>query len=700
MQLRIDSRVIVVGFLLSTYGHVLWAACPGGSCYVDDNCSPPTDGTSGDPDCTIQEGINRAVNGDTVLVHPGRYAEFIDCSRKGVSVVSTNGAAVTTITLRENGGGRALVKFDCLSGTCGTNHGALDGFTVTGAGLGGGIEVFSASPTIRNNIIRANGNISSSGGGIDLSNSSALVEQNSISSNSATVGGGIIVSGGSPVIERNHICNNSASTGGGIYAENPVSLIVRDCTIVGNSATQTVGNAGGGMRLSGGGSVTVSRCVLAGNEAAWYGGGIASKDIEVIASTCLNPLTVNIDNTLFTNNRSLQQSGGGISIGNCTIGTATHTTFSRNDALTGPAIFAAFGNDTYTVTESILWGNAVPGDGKAEIAIDSGSLVVSYSDVEGGFAGVGNIGANPSDDPLFFDPATDNYHIKTGSPAINAAFGCDAGAVDLDGNPRCVNGVEDMGAYEWPECDEDADCNDGQFCNGNETCVTGVCQREVLDDCNCNGVDDDCDIEVATSNDCNDNATPDECEEGGPFPSQLKACSVKSDGSLWRKLNNHLRLTFTCDITTPVAGTDLHVNQLLTDGGFGTEELADDFALAVLQDGNGKPRILRLKAEPDATLQQETWYGVRGSWSGIVSFTLHYVNMIGDATNDLAVLQSDLGLINTGVPMNPAAEDDRRDINGDGKILFSDLGLANAYVPTTAPAKPSGHAASCGSCCP
>jgi hypothetical protein len=51
----------------------------------------PTDST------TIQGGINGAVNGDTVVVHPGTYVENINFLGKAIVVMSQHGADVTAI---------------------------------------------------------------------------------------------------------------------------------------------------------------------------------------------------------------------------------------------------------------------------------------------------------------------------------------------------------------------------------------------------------------------------------------------------------------------------------------------------------------------------------------------------------------------------------------------------------------------------
>ncbi|MHC4595187.1 MAG: hypothetical protein ACYS19_09615, partial [Planctomycetota bacterium] len=57
-----------------------------------------------------------------------------------------------------------------------------------------------------------------------------------------------------------------------------------------------------------------------------------------------------------------------------------------------------------TITNSIIWANS-----PEQIAEAKGTISVTYSDVQGGFAGEGNIDA----DPLFADPGNGDYHLKS-----------------------------------------------------------------------------------------------------------------------------------------------------------------------------------------------------------------------------------------------------------------------------------------------
>jgi hypothetical protein len=67
-----------------------------------------------------------------------------------------------------------------------------------------------------------------------------------------------------------------------------------------------------------------------------------------------------------------------------------------------------------TGTNNILWGNGV------EIAVQgTSSNRLSYSDVEGGAAGEGNINS----DPLFVNAAAGDFHLGPDSPALGTGFG-------------------------------------------------------------------------------------------------------------------------------------------------------------------------------------------------------------------------------------------------------------------------------------
>ncbi len=95
------------------------------------------------------------------------------------------------------------------------------------------------------------------------------------------------------------------------------------------------------------------------------------------------------------------------------------------------------------ITNSIVWGNK---DQNAAASNFSGSGTVSYSNVEGGVTGTGNIAADPQ-----FMSNTD-FSLQAASPSVNTG---NSGAVpsdlttDLAGNSRIAFASVDMGAYEY-----------------------------------------------------------------------------------------------------------------------------------------------------------------------------------------------------------------------------------------------------------
>lgn len=90
-----------------------------------------------------------------------------------------------------------------------------------------------------------------------------------------------------------------------------------------------------------------------------------------------------------------------------------------------------------TVTNCIVWGNG--------LGIRSG-FSVTYSCVQGGYSGEGNINT----DPNFVDPNSSDYHLSLDSPCVNAGDpnGDYTGHTDIDGDSRLADGRVDMGADE------------------------------------------------------------------------------------------------------------------------------------------------------------------------------------------------------------------------------------------------------------
>jgi hypothetical protein len=231
---------------------------------------------------------------------------------------------------------------------------------------------------------------------------------------------GVICSGSGPVVS-NCVFNENyyGVSGGGINTSNG-NLIVTGCTFI-NNVTMYIG--GGIVKSSG--DLFVSDSIFTNNNPAgiiYEGGGG----------------TLIIENCLFYDNyfRSLSSVGSSsdlVNVTNCTFGENGFGIY--ND---GPSL---------NLRNCILWGDT----------LDEGSgYTVSYSCIQGGYPGTGNISFNP----CFADAPNGDYHLKSQAGRWDPntetwVFDSNTSPCIDAGNPGCPPGAEpdpngnriNMGAY-------------------------------------------------------------------------------------------------------------------------------------------------------------------------------------------------------------------------------------------------------------
>lgn len=337
---------------------------------------------------TIQAGVDAAVDGDSIQVAPGTYAENITVSYKGIQLQSEAGPDVT----------------------------AIDG------GLIGTVVTFEGSPT-----------------------SGAVLD-------------GFTIQNG-----------YTAGDGGGLFCSNHASPTITNCTITNNSATN-----GGGIRCEINSSPKIKRCSFLANNAAMLGGAIS----------CYKDSHTEVTNCIITSNSALN--GGGITCTFYSIPIITHSVTSSNEAFDRGGGISTYWYSDAVVVNSVIWNNSAPLGPQINAEISSPD--VTYSDIQGGWSGAGNIDS----DPLFVDD--DNFHLEPDSPCIDTGTPVSVDS-DIDGDPRPWQpngGAWDMGADEYKDEDADgwaswADCEDTL-----PHVNPGVIESSAMGNCD-NGLDDDCD---------------------------------------------------------------------------------------------------------------------------------------------------------------------------------------------------------------
>ena len=256
------------------------------------------------------------------------------------------------------------------------------------------------------------------------------------------------------------IVNNSADSGGGITTTEYGTPVIRGNFIADNTAPY----AGGGMYLGARSSPLIESNVILRNHAGnWGGGGINSWTSYIFYGTFAT-----IRNNLIAHNTATD--GGGLY---CRYDRAiiTNNTIVNNTAsANGGGIYALnYPAQAPVAANCVLRLNTAVTGKQVYLYLPTGSAIsISYSNVEAGWPGTGNI----QTDPVFVDPDgeddipgtdDDDFRLGSGSSCIdsgsNYALPPEVDE-DLDGNPRFVDDPEtpdsgqgeppivDMGCYE------------------------------------------------------------------------------------------------------------------------------------------------------------------------------------------------------------------------------------------------------------
>ena len=246
------------------------------------------------------------------------------------------------------------------------------------------------------------------------------------------VGGGLYNYDVSPTVNNCTFVHNTARVGAGMFND-AGSAVITNCTFSANNAS----DAGGAIYNSYCSPIIIN-CQFLGNSGGISGGAVYNRTDSTTLANCT-----------FSGNSA--QIGGGLYLWFDT-STITNCTFSGNQASSNGAGIGAYGSEAL-VTNCILWGNSAPV--RPEVSNNSTpQTTVTYANVDqDGYEGTnGNI----RQDPLFADPAGNDFHLQSTSPCIDAGTNSAPGLPDTDfeGDDRIIDGdnsgteTVDMGADE------------------------------------------------------------------------------------------------------------------------------------------------------------------------------------------------------------------------------------------------------------
>jgi hypothetical protein len=303
---------------------------------------------------------------------------------------------------------------------------------------------------------------SGTGGAITIGNGmTAIIEKSLFQYNTTILWGGAIgifydavpVIDSCSFIQNNAIYDPMVADGGGgaIAIGHYVSASVFDQTIISNcyfyknsSMCDEYYGGGGAVKISGRSDALVYNCRFIENNTSYTGGAL------IVSGYC-QPYIIN---NLFANNTA-DANGGAVAVKYYAGGYHLNNTFYNNySGGNGGAYSIGCMNDSIFFANNIIYNNDDLDSDYPDFYIDyEDSNMKFYNNIiESGLASYTDIiqAGNSTDDPMWLDPAANDFRIACGSPAIDA--GIDTLSLytqfDIIGMPRMINGLYDMGAYE------------------------------------------------------------------------------------------------------------------------------------------------------------------------------------------------------------------------------------------------------------
>ncbi|MDF7824296.1 right-handed parallel beta-helix repeat-containing protein [Pontiellaceae bacterium B12227] len=361
----------------------------------------------------IQAVIDIAQQGDTVLLTPSTH--YISQQLVITNSIMLLGCSDGSVIHAQN-------STRCIY----LNHtnAVIYGLTITQGyiteGFGAGIHCEAGliqNCTITSNTLEYAGD-EFSGGGVYLSGA-GIISNCVITANSADYGGGIYCDAQSIVTDSKIEGNTANDYGGGVYCRSTV----KRCEISDNEAS-----SGSGVYLSSG---LLDSCTIHGNTSERYGAGV-----------CANAKVWN--STIYDNHAG--KAGGGI-YSTSPRTDIRHCTITDNSAVQeGGGIYIKYKQED--IANSIVYSNSSPASPNVRLPVPGSPF--SYCISDPAQPGTGNF----SSDPLFINPANDNYRLQPNSPCVDSCPADTELSYDLEKNLRPIDGMgsgnplSDMGAYE------------------------------------------------------------------------------------------------------------------------------------------------------------------------------------------------------------------------------------------------------------